>query len=35
MDPEKVGRGRNRSLRYVVSWDWQDTIGDSSRIFPD
>ena len=39
VDPEKVkavmiGRGRIQSSRYVVSWDWMGTTGDSSRISP-
>ena len=39
VDPEKVEavmswRGRSRSSRYVVSWDWRDIIEGSLRISP-
>ena len=27
-------RGRSQSSRYVVSWDWLGTTGDSLRISP-
>ena len=31
----REGRGRSQSSRYVVSWDWLGTTGDSLRISPD